>query len=135
LKQLDRQSFVELKHWVDLLRQRIKLSGAFYVLFDGLDECDPAERRALLDALSSFAAHAPGLRVFMASRESLSVDLRGRFSYVEHVSMASPGLSSDICLYVEAAIQERVQNEDLVVGDPRLLEHIKDALTQHADGM
>jgi hypothetical protein len=30
----------------------------------------------------------------------------GSFGHMEHVSVASPGLSSDIRLYVEAALQE-----------------------------
>ena len=75
------------------------------------------ERRTLLDTLSSLAATTPGLSVFIASCESLSVDLRESFPRMERVLMASAGLCSDIRLYVEAALQERVPNEDLVVGD------------------
>lgn len=127
--------FVELKDWADLLRQRIELSNTFYVFLDGLDECNSVERRALLDILSSLSTNTPSLRVFITSRESLSVDLRGRFLHMELVTMASAGQSSDIRLYVEAALEERIRNEDLVIGDPHLLEVIKDTLTQHADGM
>ena len=100
-----------------------------------MDECDAAERRALLDALSSLAITASGLRIFLAGRDSVRMDLRGRFSHVEHISMTSDGVTSDIHLYVEAAVQERIRNEDLVVEDPRLLDDIKDTLTRHADGM
>ena len=128
LRELDRKLFVELRDWIDLLRQRIERTSTFHIFLDGVDECDPVERRALLDRFSSLATASSGLRVFIASRESLSVDLRGRFSRMEHVSMASPGLDSDIRLYVEAALQERIQNEDLVVGDPCLLNEIKDIL-------
>jgi len=135
LRELDRKLFVELRDWVDLLRQRIVRASAFYVFLDGLDECEPAERHALLNTLSSLATASSGLRVFIASRESLSVDLRGRFSRMDHVSMACLGLDSDIRLYVEAALQERIQNEDLVVSDPCLLNEIKDILSRHADGM
>jgi len=135
LKKLDRKLFVELRDWVDLLRQRIQLSRTFYLFIDGMDECDAAERRALLDALSSLTITASGLRIFLAGRDSVHMDLRGRFSHVEHISMASDGVTSDIHLYVEAAVQERRRNEDLVVEDPHLLDDIKDTLTRHADGM
>jgi hypothetical protein len=135
LRDLDRQLFVELGDWVHLLQQRIELTSAFYVFIDGLDECDPAERRALLDALLSLVSAAPALRIFIAGRVSAYVDLKGRFSHMEHVSMVSDDLTSDIRLYVKAAIQERIRNGDLVVEDPCLLDEIKDTLTQHADGM
>ncbi|KAK4160352.1 NACHT domain protein [Cladorrhinum sp. PSN259] len=135
LRELEQKLFVALGDWVRLLQQRIQLSGIFYVFIDGLDECDATERRALLDALSSLAATASSLRIFIASRESVYMDLRGRFSHIEHISMASDGVTSDIHLYVEAAVQERIQNEDLVVQDDRLRDDIKATLTRHADGM
>ncbi|KAK4172309.1 hypothetical protein QBC36DRAFT_294484 [Triangularia setosa] len=135
LRELNRKLFVPPGDWVGLLRQRIQLSRTFYVFIDGLDECDATERRALLDALSSLATTVSGLRIFIAGRDSVYMDLKGRFPRIEHMSMASDGLTSDIQLYVEAAVQERIRNEDLVVGDPCLLDVIKDTLTRHADGM
>lgn len=49
--------------------------------------------------------------------------------------MAPDVLAGDISLYVEAAIRERIQDEDLVFGEPDLLNEIRDTLTRHADGM
>lgn len=54
---------------------------------------------------------------------------------MEHTSMAPDVLAGDISLYVEAAIRERIQDEDLVFGEPDLLNEIRDTLTRHADGM
>lgn len=135
LRQLDRKLFVELGDWAGLLRQRIELSRTFYIIIDGLDECDSAERRALLDTLISLTTTVSRLRIFISGRESLYVDLRSRFSRMEHLSMASDSLRSDIRLYVEAALQEGIRNKDLEVELPSLLEEIKETLTQHADGM
>ncbi|KAF4332948.1 ankyrin repeat [Fusarium beomiforme] len=135
LKDMDQNMFSELEDLGALLQRRIALSNSFYVFLDAVDECEPAERRALLDILSSLGTATLGLRVFLASRESLSVELRGRFPQMERVSMASAGAGSDIGLYVGEALQERKQNGDLVVGDPFLFEEIKCALAHHADGM
>ncbi|KAH7247482.1 ankyrin repeat protein [Fusarium redolens] len=135
LQELDRKHFVQLQDWAFLLRQRIEHSGIFFVFIDGLDECSTAERRALLDVLSSLATTTLGLRIFIASRDSVYVDLKGRFSHMEHVSMAPVNLSSDIRIYVEATVQERMRDEDLVCEDPHLLNEIRDTLTRHADGM
>ncbi|OBS15060.1 hypothetical protein FPOA_14077 [Fusarium poae] len=54
---------------------------------------------------------------------------------MEHASMNPVNLASDIRIYVEASLHERMRNEDLVLGDPHLLNHIRDTLTRHADGM
>ncbi|KAH7190109.1 ankyrin repeat protein [Fusarium oxysporum] len=135
LRELDRKYFVQLQDWAFLLRQRIEHSGIFFIFIDGLDECDTAERRALLEVLSSLAITTLGLRIFIASRDSVYVDLKGRFSHIEHVSMAPVNLASDIRIYVEATVQERMRDGDLVCGDTRLLNDIRDTLTRHADGM
>jgi hypothetical protein len=135
LRELDRKYFVQLQDWAFLLRQRVEHSGIFFIFIDGLDECDAAERRALLEVLSSLAITTLGLRIFIASRDSVYVDLKGRFSHIEHVSMAPVNLASDIRIYVEATVQERMRNGDLVCGDTRLLNDIRDTLTRHADGM
>jgi hypothetical protein len=135
LKDMGQNMVSGLEDLVALLRRRIALSNSFYIFLDAVDECDPAERRALLDILSSLGTAALNLRIFLASGESLSVELRGRFPHLERISTASTGADSDIGLYIGEALQERKQNGDLVVGDPSLFEEIKCALNQHADGM
>ncbi|KAK2471615.1 hypothetical protein H9L39_16606, partial [Fusarium oxysporum f. sp. albedinis] len=135
LRELDQKHFVPLQDWAFLLRQRIENSGKFFIFIDGMDECSATERRALLDVLSSLATDTLGLRIFITSRDSVFVDLKGRFSHMEHALMTPVNLASDIRIYVEASLQERMRNEDLVLGDPRLLNHIRDTLTHHADGM
>jgi hypothetical protein len=134
LRELDRKHFVPLQDWEFLLRQIIKISGIFFIFIDGLDECDVAERRALLDALSLLATNTLSLRIFITSRDSVFVDLKGRFSHMEHASMNPVNLASDIRIYVKASLEERRQNKDLVLEGP-LLNHTTDTLTRHADGM
>lgn len=54
---------------------------------------------------------------------------------MERIYMSSDSLLSDILIYTEASIQERLHTGELVFGDPQLLTEVCDALTQHADGM
>lgn len=135
LRNLDQKPFVELEDWVDLARQTINCSSAVYIFIDGLDESDAAERRALLDALSSLVSTASDLRLFISSRDSLNLDLEGRFSSIEHVILSPSSLLSDIHLYITATIDERIRDGDLMMEDLRLLNDIKQTLTRHADGM
>ena len=135
LREMDQKLSPGLDDLMILLRRRIALSKSFYILIDALDECEAAERRALLDALSLLSTATSGVRILVASRESLSVELRRRFPRMGHISMASVEACSEISLYVEEVLQERRRNETLVVGEPSLFDEIKDILIQHADGM
>jgi hypothetical protein len=54
---------------------------------------------------------------------------------MEHLSMASDSLRSDIRLYVEAALLEGMRNNDLEVELPSLLEEIKETLCAENQGL
>ena len=119
-----------------LLRQRLAQSERFYIFVDALDEFEPRERRALIDVLASLGSSGgSGLRVFLAGRESLSGELKDKLPGIERLSMASAGANTDVALYVNQALQERIENRDLVVGDQSLVLEIEQALMKHADGM
>ncbi|KAM0541425.1 hypothetical protein ACHAPJ_013243 [Fusarium lateritium] len=134
LKELDQKHFVQLEEWTSLLLE-ILPTGVLFIFIDGLDECLAAERRALLGALMKLSTSCPSLRVFISSRDSVGVDLEGRLSHMDHVAMAPMHITSDIRLYVEATIQERMEDRDLVIKDPNLLNEIRDTLTDQADGI
>ncbi len=118
-----------------LLRQRLAQSEKFFIFIDALDEFEPRERRELLDVLASLGSSGSGLRVFLAGRESLRGELHDKLPATECLSMASAEANTDIALYIKEALQERIENRDLVVGDQSLILDIEQALTKHADGM
>ncbi|KAF0323961.1 hypothetical protein GQ607_008666 [Colletotrichum asianum] len=134
LKELDRKPSSELGELTSLLRRAIDQSDTFYIFIDALDEFELAERRALLDSLVSVASRCR-LRVFVSSRESLSGELRDRIPTIETVLMASPEAKIDIATFVEGTLQRRQQNGDLMVQDQSIVDDIRQALINRADGM
>ena len=118
-----------------LLQQRLAQSKRFSIFIDALDEFEPKERRELLNLLASLGSSGSGLRVFLAGRESLREEINDKLPGIKRLSMASAGAMVDVALYVQEALQERIENRDLVVGDQSLISEIKQALTEHADGM
>lgn len=54
---------------------------------------------------------------------------------MNQVSMASPAASSDIDLCISEALQHRIHDGDLIVGDPSLTQEIQETHRQHVDGM
>ncbi|KAJ2896038.1 hypothetical protein MKZ38_005923 [Zalerion maritima] len=135
LNKIDQGTLSGVKDLVALLRRIIASFKLYYVIIDAVDEYERPEQGRLLGVLSSLSANEPRMRLFLSSRESLSVVLRRKFQHMECVSMGSSQTSSDISLYVREYLQEQEQNGYLVVGDRSLLGEIKDALVRHADGM
>jgi ankyrin repeat protein len=118
-----------------LLRDRLAQSEKLFIFIDALDEFEPRERRELLNLLASLGSSGPGLRVFLAGRESLREEINDKLSGIERLSMASAEAMTDVALYVQEALQDRIENRELVVGDQSLILDIKQALIEHADGM
>lgn len=135
LRKRDSALFVPLKDWTSLLGDVAKQYQSFFIFLDGLDECSPVERQALLGSLATLTASTSNLKIFIAGRESVSVDLRRRFSAYERISMTCDALAPDIHTYVTATLEERMHNGEFLCSDPLLLAEVKDILTNHADGM
>ncbi|KAK2065488.1 hypothetical protein LY76DRAFT_611434 [Colletotrichum caudatum] len=134
LAELDWKPSSELNDLTSLLLQKVKESKRFYVFIDALDEFEPPQRRALLGSLASVVSRSR-LRVFVSSRESLSGELKDRFPTIHMVSMASAEARIDIATFVNEALEERQQNEDLMVQDKSVIDDIRQTLINHADGM
>ncbi len=133
--ELDQNPSTGVSELTVLLRQILAQSDRSYIFIDSLDEFEPGERRDLLDCLASLGSSGPGLKVFLAGRESLSGELKDKLPGIERLSMASVGANTDVTLYVKEALQERIENRDLVVGDQSLILDIEQAITKHADGV
>ncbi|RYC64355.1 hypothetical protein CHU98_g1879 [Xylaria longipes] len=110
-------------------------SRSSYIIIDGLDECERRDRVQLLEALSSLVAIAANTKLFLASRESLSEDIRTHFTAIRQVSMDNPGAHDDIGIYIHGILREKMNMEELRIGDSGLIIEIENALIQGADGM
>ncbi|KAF5025652.1 hypothetical protein F66182_2258 [Fusarium sp. NRRL 66182] len=120
---------------MELITKAVEAVDRLYIIIDGIDECEPAERRDLLKSLASLVAQNQGVRLFLATRETVSSEIRRAFDSYEQVSMGCSSGQCDISTYVTSTINALVDSEDLVVTDPSLVDDIKEALIKHADGM
>lgn len=107
----------------------------FYIIVDGIDECDGTHTVELLKALSALASCRPSLRLFLSGRPSLHSDINRYFTEFTLLSMESPNVNADIATYITDAIDLRIAEDDLRVGDAALVGEIKSALIKGAQGM
>lgn len=135
LESMRQSSSTEFEEVLELLQMGIAPLRTFYIIIDGLDECERNDRRDILQVLSSLTSSGSKVKVFMASRENISREITKTFRSIEHISMGCSSAQSEIAAFVEDTIQERLETEDLVVGDPALINDVKQALIEGAEGM
>ncbi|KAJ5667464.1 hypothetical protein N7507_003328 [Penicillium longicatenatum] len=107
----------------------------FYIIMDGLDECSKSDRDDLLGTFALLTNVGSNIRIFLAGRDSMSREVKRIFPGLGHLFMNCKSAESDIAAYVKGAVHERLQSEDLIVGDSNLIEEIKSSLIKGAEGM
>ncbi|KAJ2987304.1 hypothetical protein NUW58_g4580 [Xylaria curta] len=133
LEQLD--SFSELDELVKLLNMTMLPPRVSYIFIDGLDERDKPDRCRLLKALSSLDLSAGNIRLFFSSRDSLQREIRRRFTIFNSLSMGCALAHDDISIFIGNIVREKIQNNEMSIGDPSLEDDIISALSQGAQGM
>ncbi|KAL7786099.1 hypothetical protein V8C43DRAFT_290502 [Trichoderma afarasin] len=118
-----------------LLQKMVAEFKTVYIVIDGLDECSKPERHDLLETLRSIVHIGPKIKLFIGGRDSVSREVQRTFPTLQQVSMDCLSARSDIAAYVEGIVREKLNDEELIVGDPDLIEDIKVALSEGADGM
>ncbi|KAI0111099.1 hypothetical protein GGR51DRAFT_547299 [Nemania sp. FL0031] len=126
---------MNLEKTVKVLQDVAPKSWPFYVVIDGIDECEKADQGKLLKTLSSLFAATSNAKLFLSSRESLEREIRIHFSVVEKISMDHSDAQGDIATYIHGTLQEKREQQELIVGDTGLITEIEQALNQRADGM
>ena len=129
LRQLD-----DLQDTVELLRHSISRSTS-YIIIDGIDECQISDRRELLAVLSSLISSNGNIRLFLSGRISVQDEIKAYFNQHFHISLDCEATSQDITRYIDAIIDKKVEDGDLCVGDPVLVDEVKRALAGGAQGM
>lgn len=124
-----------LDEFVKLLHIVMPPPRISYIVIDGLDECEKPDRIRLLTVLSSLAVLGGNIRLFLSSRDSLLGEIQKRFTVFDSLSMDCPLAHDGISMFIKDIVRDRIQNDELRIGDPCLEEEIKLALIRGAQGM
>ena len=114
-----------------------QFDSVFFVL-DALDECTLDQRADLLEFFARIVklTTATGLvKLFVASRKELDIErvfLRNSFPTIE---VEATKVDSDIKLYVEGQVEQRLHDGSLILNNIMLKNKILTALTTNAGGM
>lgn len=94
------------------------------------------ERDALLTVLNRVTASSQSsLKILFSSREDVGRDIQRTFPGCIYQTMNCPEATSDISSYIKDVLADKVEKDELVVGDPGLIQEIQDSLLRGAAGM
>jgi len=132
---LDKIAVLDLDEMRNLLKRALPPDFKAYCVLDGLGECDDVQRQALIQHLRElqecFAlVMCVSFRLEAGNISSLSPD-----QFAKQRTITIPVDNPDIAGFISVELETRIKSGKLMIGDPRLIIEIEDALLQGAQGM
>ncbi|KAL9122300.1 MAG: hypothetical protein Q9187_001148 [Circinaria calcarea] len=136
---LDQNSYavsLDTDQIVDSLQKVLPDNRRYFVIIDGLDECEDAEAKKLILATQKLLT-SPKItfKLFCSSRPDVFRWVPSLLKPEWHVSMAIGDVNPDIERYIDATLAQRIESGDLQLGNPTLILTIRDTLLNGAQGM
>lgn len=126
---------LDLEDTVKLLLDLLETNPAVIVI-DALDECDPARRQELLNALQTIIKESNNVvKIFISSRDDH--DLVNRLSRSPNLYIDSSQNTEDITKFVTSRVRDAIRKEKILCGrvPSKLRDEIISALIGKAKGM
>lgn len=105
----------------------------YFIVLDGLDECNKKELRLLTEYLKELLASRHIFHVYCSSRPDVYRWVPALLRPQWNVSISEA--SSEIAQYIESELEERLESGSLCLGDPTIILIIQDALVTGSQGM
>jgi NACHT domain len=119
----------------ELFLDVVRASKAIKIVIDGLDECSRPARIVVLKLLRRLLSSQPMVKVFLSSRDNMIGDIATVFDTCIQLTMDCEEALSDIPLYVNSIIEEKIEAGELEVGSVQLVQDIRNTLIQESNGM
>jgi ankyrin repeat domain-containing protein 50 len=126
---------LDLDRIFTLLQHALPPDCKAYFILDGLDECDFAERKILIQQLRKLQetfALVLCVSIRLDPKNALILSLE-QFTAARITSI--PEKNSDIEAFIVTELESCIESKELVIGDPTLILEIQDALLEGSQGM
>lgn len=121
---------------VKFLISRLVMGRTYYIVLDGLDECEPAQVLELARSLELITQGKVGtLKIICATRPDLEKDLFKRARPRYRVTIDKEKLVLDMDRYVAATLEDCLEKGLLEIEDPVIVPTIVDTLRDGSQGM
>ncbi|KAJ4319916.1 hypothetical protein N0V84_006099 [Fusarium piperis] len=114
-----------------------KFTERWYILLDGIDECESEQQRLIYDFFS-LLLDKPGserIRILFSCRETTKQGIETSFGSVERLITGTSNTSADIVAFAEDVVIAKLSRGELVVRDPDIIGDILNAIASKEEGM
>ncbi|KAJ5153807.1 uncharacterized protein N7500_009246, partial [Penicillium coprophilum] len=122
---------------VDFLLSRLEASKAnkyFYVVLDGVDDCDDSQAQALAQAIVELCSSYFCFKILCAGRPGLEKHFElNKPQY--RISVNEEKVRSDMDCYIDTTLDKCLDEELLILGHAEIITDIRNIIRNKADGM
>jgi hypothetical protein len=127
-------SFLDTDQVLEYLRKLLPSDlQKYFIIIDGLDECNEKELKLLIEHLKELLASRHIFHIYCSSRPDVYRWVPALLRPQWNVSMSEA--CSEIAQYIESELEERLEAGSLCLGDPTIVLIIQDALMKGSQGM
>ncbi|KAM0421036.1 hypothetical protein ACHAPT_011107 [Fusarium lateritium] len=129
--------FFSLATLSELYKAASKFTRDWFIILDGVDECESEQQRLVYDFLSHFlrSSGLERIRILFSSRETTRQAIDSSFGDVERLITGTSHTSADIVAFAEDVIVTKLSRGELVVRDPNIIGDILNAIASKEEGM
>ncbi|KAE8553987.1 hypothetical protein EYB25_002525 [Talaromyces marneffei] len=134
-KRFDETELKDIDSLIELLHTALPLMHRAIFVLDGLDECDHPVAKKVIGYLRRMQSTL-NLHICISLRLDANRLLRyAREQLVQCTKTSIPVDNPDIESFIERELENRIQSDELVIGDPELILDVRDSLMVGSQGM
>lgn len=121
---------------VDFFLSHLEIDKTYYLILDGLDECEGHEIRQMALSMAKICEQrVKEMKILCTGRPELEDQLFQRMKPKYRILVSKGKVQSDMDQYIATALSRCLDEGELKLGDPTLILKISEALREGSDGM
>ncbi|KAJ5116898.1 hypothetical protein N7456_001246 [Penicillium angulare] len=121
---------------VQFLLSKFPMDGTYYIVLDGMDECQSDQIREVSRALKMFVQQEDGrFKVVCSGRPELEENLFKWIRPHQRIVIDEGKINTDIDRFITATLDDCLEEKSLVLGDPTIRTTITNVLRSGSQGM
>jgi hypothetical protein len=128
--------FLDSEDIMELLTTRLERDTSYYVILDGIDDCESMEIETIARGLDKLRRScAQNLKIFCTGRPGFERSLFKTFCLKYKITLAREEVNMDIQNYINTTLDQLLEGHRLKLSDPSLILKIADKLQKESRGM
>ncbi|KAJ5717688.1 hypothetical protein N7488_003334 [Penicillium malachiteum] len=121
---------------IDFVLPQLQFNKEYYLLIDGLDECEAFEVRQVVRGVAQlYHARGSGVKVLYSGRPELEMQLFRDMKPKYRISISQSKIGFEMDCFIDTTLRLCLKEGRLKVGNPKLVLDISESLSQGSNGM